>query len=81
TEDTTHYGWDADRLVHTEDSQGLRHTVYEPGNFVPLLQLQRRQGAKDAVQLLMDLGAEPGEDTTDAANSFAAMPRAQREMV
>ncbi|SDE78259.1 YD repeat-containing protein, partial [Paracidovorax valerianellae] len=80
-EDTTHYGWDADRLVHTEDRQGIRHTVYEPASFVPLLQLQRRQGAKDAVQLLMDLGAEPGEDTTDAANSFAAMPRAQREMV
>ena len=86
TEETTHYGWDADRLVHTEDSQGLRHTVYEPGNFVPLLQLQRRQGAKDAVQLLMDLGAEPGEaaqasNTAAAASTFAAMPRTQREMV
>ncbi|GKS98482.1 DUF6531 domain-containing protein [Acidovorax sp. SUPP3434] len=79
--ESTHYGWDGDRLVHTQDGQGIRHTVYEPASFVPLLQLQRRQGAKDAVQMLMGLGAEPGEDTTDAADSFAAMPRAQREMV
>ncbi|GKT14118.1 DUF6531 domain-containing protein [Acidovorax sp. SUPP2522] len=80
-EDTTHYGWDADRLVHTQDGQGIRHTVYEPASFVPLLQLQRRQGAKDAMQTLMDLGAEPGEGTTEAADSFAGMPRMQREMV
>ncbi|GKS96475.1 RHS domain-containing protein [Acidovorax sp. SUPP2825] len=80
-EDTTHYGWDADRLVHTQDEKGIRHTVYEPASFVPLLQLQRRQGAKDAMQTLMGLGAESGEGPTDAADSFAGMPRAQREMV
>lgn len=43
-EDCTYYGWDGDRLVHTEhwipgrDKQ-VTHTVYEPGNFTPLIQL------------------------------------------
>ncbi|WP_264293984.1 RHS repeat-associated core domain-containing protein [Diaphorobacter aerolatus] len=51
---TDYFGWDGDRLVHTErlnhgnarDINGqsqpeIVHTVYEPGSFTPLVQLRR----------------------------------------
>jgi RHS repeat-associated protein len=50
---TIHYGWDGDRLVHVEDARQIRHTVYESGSFVPMLQLQRRKGAKNIAQITM----------------------------
>ncbi|KQO19791.1 DUF6531 domain-containing protein [Acidovorax sp. Leaf78] len=39
----THYGWDGDRLVHTQSHGQIHHTVYEPGSFVPLLQIERHK--------------------------------------
>jgi RHS repeat-associated protein len=42
---THYYGWDGDRLIHTErlqdgdDTRHLEHTVYEPGSFTPLVRL------------------------------------------
>ena len=53
TPQTHYFGWDGDRLVHTEDSNLIRHTVYEPDSFVPLLQLQQAKGHKTQAQLLM----------------------------
>lgn len=39
--DTQHswYGWDGDRLVLTESQGTQRHTIYQPGSFVPLLRV------------------------------------------
>ncbi|WP_310889430.1 RHS repeat-associated core domain-containing protein [Delftia sp. UME58] len=42
---THYYGWDGDRLIHTERLQGgddtrhIEHTIYEPGSFTPLVRL------------------------------------------
>ncbi|KQO13720.1 hypothetical protein ASF11_15755 [Acidovorax sp. Leaf76] len=52
----THYGWDGDRLVHTQAQGQIHHTVYEPGSFVPLLQVQRsQQGHTNPVKTLLAL--------------------------
>ena len=41
---SSYYGWDGDRLIHTEYTDALKpeqrqitHTVYEPGSFTPLV--------------------------------------------
>ena len=52
TQETTHYyGWDGDRLVHTErthsespEQRQISHTVYEPGSFTPLIRLSTLAG-------------------------------------
>ncbi|WP_250440426.1 hypothetical protein, partial [Delftia tsuruhatensis] len=42
---THYYGWDGDRLIHTErlqhgdDTRHIEHTIYEPGSFTPLVRL------------------------------------------
>jgi RHS repeat-associated protein len=47
----TYYGWDGERLVHTEclkddGTRDIEHTVYEPGSFTPLVRLSATtQGA------------------------------------
>ena len=56
---TDYYGWDGDRLVHTERFNSgnaksstdtpqpeVIHTVYEPGSFTPLIQLRRAAKAE-----------------------------------
>ncbi len=58
---TDYFGWDGDRLVHTERLSGSNakakngtnapqpeviHTVYEPGSFTPLIQLRRAAKAE-----------------------------------
>ena len=56
---TDYFGWDGDRLVHTERFNGgnakssadtpqpeVIHTVYEPGSFTPLVQLRRAAKAE-----------------------------------
>ncbi|WP_200943986.1 RHS repeat-associated core domain-containing protein, partial [Acidovorax sp. Leaf191] len=60
---STHYGWDGDRLVHTQSHGQIHHTVYEPGSFVPLLQVQRsQQGHTNPVKTLLALaGSEDPE--------------------
>ncbi len=70
---TDYFGWDGDRLVHTErfNSRNANsdtdtpqpeviHTVYEPGSFTPLIQLRR--AAKAAPDLADELIAhmQPG---------------------
>ncbi|CAN7562256.1 RHS repeat-associated core domain-containing protein [Acidovorax sp. LjRoot194] len=52
----THYGWDGDRLVHTQSHGHIQHTVYEPGSFVPLLQIERhKDGQTNPVKTLLAL--------------------------
>jgi len=56
--ETDYFGWDGDRLIHTErfnsanakDDDGAAqpeviHTIYEPGSFTPLIQLRRASKA------------------------------------
>lgn len=84
-----YFGWDGDRLVHTEDAQLIRHTVYEPGSFVPLLQLQQAKGHKSEAQTLWSIGSrdEDGGDEgrephhLGASIAFEDLPRAQRELL
>jgi RHS repeat-associated protein len=63
--ETDYFGWDGDRLIHTErfnsanvrDNDGaaqpeIIHTIYEPGSFTPLIQLRRASKAP------LDLGEQ-----------------------
>jgi len=79
----TYAGWDADRLVHTEGSAGLVHTLYEPDSFVPLLRLERERAIPSAIQTL--LAPPEDEDIEEGsgqpADLFAALPRSQRELL
>lgn len=73
----THYGWDGDRLVHTEDDLHIHHTVYEPGSFVPLLQMQRNKGyTNNPVTTLLGLGGKEASNTLEQE-----LPRHEREML
>ncbi|BFO57220.1 RHS repeat-associated core domain-containing protein [Acidovorax sacchari] len=74
---TTYTGWDGDRLVHTEGPQGLQHTLYEPGSFVPLLRLERDRAIPTPAQAMFALENHGGE--SHAAALFAGLPRTQRE--
>jgi RHS repeat-associated protein len=69
----THYGWDGDRLVHTETEHAIEHTLYEPDSFVPLLKLSKRKGEPSLSQMMF--GDEGGK------NISAALPRAQQRMI
>ncbi|WP_029413427.1 hypothetical protein [Paracidovorax oryzae] len=73
----TYAGWDGDRLVHTEGPQGLQHTLYEPGSFVPLLRLERDRAIPTPVQAMFALEDHGG--ASHAAALFAGLPRSQRE--
>ncbi|XDF34595.1 RHS repeat-associated core domain-containing protein [Paracidovorax avenae] len=73
----TYTGWDGDRLVHTEGPQGLQHTLYEPGSFVPLVRLERDRAIPTPVQAMFALENHGGE--SHAAALFAGLPRTQRE--
>lgn len=76
----THFGWDGDRLVHTETAGQIHHTVYEPGSFVPLLQVQRSKenvGQTDPVKTLLGL-----RGNSDASNALEReLPREERELL
>jgi len=73
-EHITYYGWDGDRLVHTErvkddGTRNIVHTVYEPGTFTPLLRLSTTtEGDPQAKPHLM----------TQAAK--AAVPSSQQDI-
>jgi len=76
--------------VHTEDSALIRHTVYESGSFVPLLQLQQAKGHKTQAQTLWSMGSDDEGDQGDedqpshqpqALTAFEGLPREQREML
>ncbi|MEG1280133.1 MAG: RHS repeat-associated core domain-containing protein, partial [Comamonas sp.] len=70
-----YFGWDGDRLVHTErfnstnpvDDSGapqpeVIHTLYEPGSFTPLVQLRRASKAPPTMadELLGHMRSQPG---------------------
>lgn len=75
--EATHYGWDGDRLVHTQLQEHIHHTVYEPGSFAPLLQIQRnKQGQTNPVKTLLGLG---GNEASNALEQ--ELPRHEREML
>jgi len=92
---TDYFGWDGDRLVHTEDAALIRHTVYEPDSFVPLLQLQQCKGKKSAAETLWSMGQDDGSEDCSkdvsedgqkphhlgASMPFVDLPRAQRELL
>ena len=76
---SSYYGWDGDRLIHTEHTDALKpehrqitHTVYEPGSFTPLLQLST-SGKQQAKQhaLVQALGAGLQDDDEDNAQALA----------
>ena len=87
TQETTHYyGWDGDRLVHTErthsespEQRQISHTVYEPGSFTPLIRLSTLAGpAKPKAHALLlavqgalhDAGDEDDTETTDQVQAM-----------
>lgn len=75
--EATHYGWDGDRLIHTEDAEYIHHTVYEPGSFVPLLQMQRNKaGQTNPVKALLGLGGNETGNTLEQD-----LPSHEREML
>lgn len=75
--EATHYGWDGDRLVHTQSQEYIHHTVYEPGSFAPLLQIQRnKQGQTNPVKTLLGLG---GNEASNALEQ--ELPHHEREML
>ncbi|AVT00389.1 sugar-binding protein [Paracidovorax avenae] len=81
---TTYAGWDGDRLIHTEGAKGFFHTLYEPGSFVPLLRLERSKAIPTAMQVLLALDSTEDDDSDAPAlgrNFFAALPRAQRDLL
>jgi RHS repeat-associated protein len=87
----THYGWDGDRLVHTETEHAIEHTLYEPDSFVPLLKLTKRKGEPTLSQMMFGASADSSdeardgnEDTNDSAAIralLAGLPREQQRMI
>ena len=84
----TYYGWDSDRLVHTEriKENGMRdivHTVYEPGTFTPMLRLSTNaKGDPQAKPHLIVQAAKVvvPEQQQDDANTTTALQGLQGAM-
>ncbi|MCS4293991.1 RHS repeat-associated protein, partial [Comamonas sp. BIGb0152] len=71
--ETDYFGWDGDRLIHTErfnsanakDDDGAAqpeviHTIYEPGSFTPLIQLRRASKAEPDLGDALLANTSPG---------------------
>ncbi len=71
--ETDYFGWDGDRLIHTErfnsanlqDGDGaaqpeIIHTIYEPGSFTPLIQLRRATKAEPDLGEQLLANTSPG---------------------
>ncbi|WP_460556420.1 RHS repeat-associated core domain-containing protein, partial [Comamonas piscis] len=71
--ETDYFGWDGDRLIHTErfnsanvkDESGavqpeVIHTIYEPGSFTPLVQLRRASKAEPDLGEQLLANTSPG---------------------
>ncbi|MCS4292962.1 RHS repeat-associated protein [Comamonas sp. BIGb0152] len=71
--ETDYFGWDGDRLIHTErfnsanvkDNEGTAqpeviHTIYEPGSFTPLIQLRRATKAEPDLGDALLANTSPG---------------------
>ena len=89
---TTHYfGWDGDRLVHTEhiDAQQpqhrqISHTVYEPGSFTPLVRLSTTANGPQAKPHALELAMQDGDDEEErqqVQDMLAGMPSDMRDMM
>jgi len=84
----TYYGWDGDRLVHTErmkddGTRDIVHTVYEPGTFTPMLRLSTNaKGDPQAKPHLMVQAAKAvvPEQQQDDANTTTALQGLQGAM-
>ena len=77
---SSYYGWDGDRLIHTEHTDALKpeqrqitHTVYEPGSFTPLVQLSTKAKAQAKPQVLA-LMAGDEDDDSPMARMLDALP-------
>lgn len=88
---TSYFGWDGDRLVHTEhidakqpEQRHISHTVYEPNSFTPLVRLSTtangRQAKPHALELAMqDDGDEEG--LHQLQNMLKNMPEDMQQMM
>ena len=80
---THYYGWDGDRLIHTErlqhgdDTRHIEHTIYEPGSFTPLVRLSTTASGdpQDEPHLLVQAIAAglPDPDDPNHAPALALM--------
>jgi RHS repeat-associated protein len=78
----TYYGWDGDRLIHTETNQTIEHTLYEPETFIPLLKLSKRKGEPTAAEYFFGVAGESTESANEAASSpLTAMTHEQQRMM
>ena len=93
---SSYFGWDGDRLIHTEQIEPqsdpkapqhrqITHTVYEPGSFTPLVQLSTRgkEQTKQHALMLAVQGADDGDDEVNAqmAQMLAALPQDMRHLL
>ena len=89
---TRYYGWDGDRLIHTEqvhphhlEERQITHTVYEPGSFTPLLRLSTQGRAKAKQQpvlgLMLQSAKDEGTETEEApmAQMLEALPKDMKQ--
>jgi len=84
----TYYGWDGDRLVHTErmkddGTRDIVHTVYEPGTFTPMLRLSTHAKGDPQVKphlMVQAAKAVVPEQQQDDANTTAALQGLQGAM-
>ena len=92
-EHITYFGWDGDRLVHTErlqegGSKNIEHTVYEPGTFTPLIRLSAKSTGPLTKPPLMAqvLQATAGQQEENKAlaqvrQTFKAMPEPMQRQI
>jgi RHS repeat-associated protein len=82
---SSYYGWDGDRLIHTEhtdarkpEQRQITHTVYEPGSFTPLVQLSTAGEDQSKPQVLA-LMAGDEDDDSPMARMLDALPSDMRQ--
>ncbi|WP_326538133.1 RHS repeat-associated core domain-containing protein [Pseudorhodoferax sp.] len=86
----SYYGWDGDRLVHTEridsrqpERRHISHTVYEPVSFTPLIRLstsgQGPQAKPHALQLVMQ--GEDSHESHDVESLLKGMPHEMQNLL
>ena len=67
----TYYGWEGDRLVHTETDAMIERTVYEPESFVPILKLTKSKATQvpSPMQLMMQMATAREGSETESDNA------------
>ena len=80
----TPYGWDGDRLIHTEqiepeqpEQRRITHTVYEPDSFTPLVQLSTTKAANAGKPAVLGLMLQEAQEPEEApmAQMLGALPK------